>query len=77
MSTCKSCLAPITWVRMLGTDKAMPVDREPHDEGTVVLTGGSRRGSPLARVVRSDEHVHGMRYRSHFVSCPNAKAHRQ
>ena len=59
--TCKSCQAPIYWVKMAGSGKAMPVDRGA--DSRVLVERGE------ARVVTC--------YVSHFATCPQARQHRK
>jgi hypothetical protein len=77
VSACRSCHAPVKWART-EAGKNMPLDVGADGEllvvpdGNVVVTGwaGPLR---LVRVVAAGEGQH----RSHFASCPNAKAHRR
>ena len=64
MSRCKSCNAEIFWVTMDESGKKMPVDAHPKSMVLVVHPNKDR-----ARFVQSWE--------SHFVTCPNADAHRR
>lgn len=72
MSQCKSCGAPIQWVK---TDrgKAMPLDPEPVPGGNVVVSKEPGE-EPVAHVCEPNEHS---AYVSHFATCPNAKKHRR
>lgn len=58
---CKSCGAPIIWVKSLG-GADMPLDAEP--EKRFILDGAA------AAVARTT-------YTSHFATCPNADQHRK
>lgn len=71
---CKSCNAPIVWVRTVG-DARMPIDAYEQDgriipkeikDGNVILDN-DRRGV-LARTVKKGQGTH----QSHFASCPHA-----
>lgn len=86
MPTCRSCGAPIGFVR-LESGKHMPVDPElvktfavPYI-GTgpvrVLVTerGQVRRWTEVSLTAPGAEAVSG--FESHFGSCPHAKAHRQ
>ena len=87
MATCRSCDAPIWWAITIN-GKTMPVDVDPTPDGNVVRTGRtgtSRQGTELPEVeVRAaepqlfdvPEHTEP-RFRSHFVTCPDAAAHRK
>lgn len=82
MSTCGSCGAEVVWA-VTPAGRRMPVDAEPVDGGNVILHPGIARGdAPTATVVGKavapalfgDD---APRYVSHFVTCPNADAHRR
>ena len=68
-STCRSCKKPIKWVKTVA-GKSMPIDAAPSLTGTLVLEG---------------DHVHtqrpedrtGLRYVSHFATCPSSETHRK
>jgi hypothetical protein len=69
MSKCRSCGAEVIW-KQTDSGTFMPIDPKPHPKGNLVVTGNDRvkvitHGSPSSP-----------RYISHFVSCPNAAAHR-
>lgn len=81
MSACKTCQAPVKWART-EAGKNMPLDVDPttgdlasFPDGNIIVTGwaGPLR---LVRVAKATD-LPGVRYRSHFASCPNAKAHRR
>lgn len=68
--TCRSCRAPVRWLK---TEKgaSMPVDPEPVEDGNVVIDG------ERAIVLRKGEAgPPGLRYVAHFATCPSAAAHR-
>ena len=66
----------------------MPLDPEPTPDGNVVKTGNfakSRQGTEMPvvevraaemQLFSAEEHSES-RYLPHFVTCPNAKAHRK
>lgn len=67
VAKCRSCGASIKWV-LTEKGKWMPLDAEPVEGGNIaVLNDGS--------YVSSDPG--GMRYLSHFATCPQASAHRK
>lgn len=68
-STCRSCGAPILWVKT-EAGKRMPIDAKP--ERRVVL-------DPLAVRLGADELTARVvdTYVSHFATCPNAAQHRK
>ena len=73
MARCKSCNASIIWLPSAAGDKPMPLDEAPHAEGNVVI-----RGTPPTAVVLGKNElaqvplVPELRYRAHFVTCPQA-----
>lgn len=79
MSQCNSCGAEITWVYTTN-GKRMPIDNEAVENGNLVLTGETRRGSPVvAYLKRGDPQLplDVARLVSHFATCPNAEQHRR
>lgn len=64
MARCKSCDAEIFWVTMDESGKKMPVDSKPKGMELIVCPDKQR-----GRFVQS--------FTSHFVTCPNAAAHRK
>lgn len=58
----------------------MPIDYDPHPEGTVIpVEGGTLPGTIRAHVLTRDElaaHT-GDRWRAHWETCPNADQHRR
>jgi hypothetical protein len=87
MEVCRSCKAPVTWVRTEGGN-SMPVDAEPVDSGNIVLSHRIVGQPPLA-LYQSRDMIEQLRresaareeplrlFRSHFASCPNARQHRK
>ncbi len=68
---CKSCGAAILWART-ARGKWMPLDAQPHAQGTVAILDGKAVVVP-EELRRAGRPV----YRCHFVSCPRAKEHRR
>lgn len=72
-ATCRSCGAAILWATS-PTGKRIPLDANPHPDGTVQLDAA------VARVLK-DAELHYARsvavgptlYLSHFATCPDAK----
>jgi hypothetical protein len=70
-SNCRSCKAPILWVRS-EHGNLLPVDEAPNPKGTIIIKNGV--GFTLSKrnlfelVVSEDE----PRYISHFATCPEA-----
>lgn len=82
VSRCRSCGAAIIWATVTPSGKTMPVDAEPHPEGTVRWhqDGGNVvevLGGELLATVREIGAAIGAMHRSHFATCPNAAAHRK
>lgn len=78
MSTCRSCGASIRWAITERSGKRIPVDPDPVDDGNLVLrdAGG---GDVIASVVAPGELLlddPGVRFVSHFATCPHADQHR-
>jgi hypothetical protein len=71
---CKTCAAPIFWVEIVSTGKRMPVNAQPSPRGTVVLRDG-RDAEVLGPIAASE--YKGMKYESHFATCPQAKSWRR
>ena len=77
-ATCKSCAAPIIWT-VTHKGNRMPVDAEPVEGGNVVLR---RDGEALIAEYPGKEHPSlfeddGVRYVSHFSTCPEGKEWRK
>jgi hypothetical protein len=66
MANCKSCQAPIIWVKT-SSGKNMPVDEKP--ESRFILDGRGEGNTPYATMIKA--------YVSHFATCPNADKHRK
>jgi len=62
MSTCRSCEAEITWIKIRPSMKSHPVDAMP--KKVIVLGDVISGGSPVGKMVDG--------YTSHFATCPNA-----
>lgn len=74
-SKCRSCEAPIVWVKTR-RGKKMPVDAEPDPAGLFVLEGMAgelvaHKAGPL------DGAAGGELYTSHFATCPDGDQWRQ
>lgn len=68
--TCSSCGAPIIWCKFATSGKPAPIDAEPVPDGNLVMMPG-------AKVEAARAGADGPLYKSHFATCPNAKAHRK
>lgn len=74
MTRCRSCQAPVRWVRMQTSGRSMPLDPDPHPDGNVAINDEGQGVSVKPRYAAvTGEPV----YRSHFASCPDAGAHRK
>lgn len=71
MSNCRSCAAPIQWVRT-PEGRTMPLDPLPVEDGNLALM----QGDPIIAVPVAKHELliddDGLRYVSHFASCPDA-----
>lgn len=72
MSACRSCHAPVVWVRT-AAGKRMPLDPDPVAGGNVVVNGDVATVLPPGTPMPVGVH----RYQSHFATCPQASTHRR
>jgi len=75
VESCRSCGAPIRWVKTR-KKKNMPIDDEPVSDGRFVIEGeDDESGKPRVAWLdnRAAETYTGERYISHFKTCPNAR----
>jgi hypothetical protein len=73
MGNCKSCGAPIRWVKT-ATGKAMPLDANPTPKGNVIIVKGvAQIGGDHPDLLPGE----ALRFTSHFATCPNASQHRR
>lgn len=70
-SPCRSCAAPILWVRT-SKGKLMPLDAEPCADGNMVVVDGV-----AFTAYTLDFEQDRPRYRSHYATCPQAKEWRK
>jgi len=70
MATCRTCEAAIVWAHT-SSGKAMPLDAKPCEDGDLEIVDG------LAVKVGLFTPPGGPRWKSHFATCPQAKAHRR
>lgn len=72
---CSSCGASIVWAKT-EAGRAMPLDAEPTDDGTIETIGNTCRVlSPIEAAITRGET--GRLYTSHFATCPHAATHRR
>lgn len=69
MAKCKSCGAEIRWVKT-ENGKSMPLDEKPVPDGRITIKNG-------IAAIRPIPDTDGIRFNSHFVTCPNANQHRR
>jgi hypothetical protein len=86
---CASCKAPVIWA-MTENGKRMPVDAEPVESGTILLSH-RRLGQPPVAIYQRSMDIEELRvqherspqegplrlFTSHFAHCPNADKHRR
>ena len=72
LASCRSCGAEILWVKM-ESGKNMPVDADPVDDGNLLVDWNAL----LAHVIPKGADYSGLRFKSHFSTCQNAKQHRK
>ena len=79
-STCRSCQRPIVWART-STGKNMPIDPNPAPDGNLEMESTGTENGRIVIVVRPYKPRRDAddvkRYRSHFVTCPDAAQHRR
>lgn len=84
-SECKSCGEKCFWASIRPSGKATLVNFEPDESGNLAViprTPAPGAKPPLmawVRVLKFDEArgFTGLKYRSHFATCPNAGEHRR
>lgn len=72
---CRTCKAPILWVRSATTGSLMPLDAEPVEDGNIWLVDGMahvHHGSLFEEMLPE-----GPRYKSHFATCLSPELHRK
>lgn len=80
---CRSCGAPIKWVKMLKSGKLNPVDAEPTANGNMIAYdspdgGPDMIGEVLSKDKLAEKYEEGeLLFTSHFATCPGAGQHRR
>lgn len=76
---CRSCKARIIWCKLLPSGKPHPLDLAPVISGGTIEPVRERSSDRtlVARVVPEVERGSRVLYRSHFATCPDAKAWRE
>lgn len=77
-AACRSCGAGIRWALTAASGALIPLDELPVVDGNLAVTRKGN-GDLIARVLKQGEAAgpHERRGTSHFVTCPNANAHRR
>lgn len=74
---CRSCRAPIRWVRMAASGRPNPLDPEPSERGNIVILEDGR-GLVVIGARLEERRAQGVPlYLSHFVTCPDRERHRR
>lgn len=71
---CRSCKAPMFFAKVASIGKAIPIEAAPASDGNIVLL------DPRTCIVLGPEDAAaetGLKYRTHFMTCPNAKGWRR
>lgn len=89
MPKCASCGAEILFFKGEKSGRPHPVDKEPNPKGSIQLVDNGK-GETVARFCKplsadddgvalapDDNPGRGVRYISHFATCPNAAQHRK
>lgn len=75
-SPCRSCGAPMIWLRSASTGNLMCLDAEPVADGNIVILDGKavvRKGDLFEENIAAD----APRYKSHHATCPDAAKYRK
>lgn len=75
-STCKGCGNEIYWALVLPTNKKMPVDLFPVDDGNIIWVDGKHVRVLKAHEIGLEQH-RNKRYLGHWVSCSKADQFRK
>lgn len=81
---CRSCKAPVRWIRMVATGRPNPLNPDPdYAHGNVHIMGadaGEHEGKGIVVTGHALEEARAARkplYLSHFATCEFAKEHRR
>lgn len=69
---CRSCRAPVVWLRHPATGKTAPIDAEPSPDGTILVDAG--RGTYQIGKEPARGNFPGLLHTNHFATCPQAAA---
>jgi hypothetical protein len=67
---CRSCGKEIFWAKSAATGKAMPINAQADVSGNITI-------DLAGCAVVGDRNATGLRYTSHFVTCPQAQGWRR
>lgn len=70
---CRTCKAPIFFVRLHPSGKALPVDERPSEAGNIVLMHDDSRDAVTLGPEEAAAYKRGKKFVTHFVTCPDAK----
>jgi len=76
VTACRSCDAPIRWAHT-EEGRRIPLDAEPVSGGSFKLHGDTAIVTKDATVSLFDQDDDGLRYRTHFATCPDADSWRR
>lgn len=81
MASCSSCCRDVVWVTVSASGKRMPIDPAPRLDGNLrFLASRAPDGTRLVEYVTPAELADassGLRFVSHFATCPDAASHRK
>lgn len=72
MPACRSCRAPVFFVRSAATGRNMILNAEPDPAGNILIAE-DLLGHPVAHVLGSSGDGGGDLYLDHHATCPNAE----
>ena len=72
---CRSCGAPVFWLRNITTGKVAPIDAGPTERGNVEIVWADLVYAvvPRWRLDAAREAAGGRLYTSHFITCPQSR----
>jgi hypothetical protein len=70
---CRTCGCALLWVPHETTGRLMPIEREPHATGHLLIDQKTGTYRIVSSVVGDKRTMH----RSHFESCPHGRMHRR
>lgn len=75
MAKCNRCPADVWWARTEASDKPMPLNMHPTDDGNCIVVSQPGARTAIVRVLKKGEDPPDEvnRYTSHFATCPGRK----